>query len=278
MNPITSKVNPLRVVEEKVDTDSDQTEHTGFLGLYERGFRRFKILGTMVVLLPMYLVGVVCFGLALIPGVSLFRWGYGQLQSYPTLVQNIGYGFLIAAAYVLFGFSLILIVPALNFISRAYPKPWRGPYYSLQTIRWGIHNAFTYIPRFVFLEYMTPTPFNLLFYRLMGMKIGRNVQINTTHISDPCLIELGDKATIGGSVTLIAHYAQGGFLVIAPVKIGKGATIGLRAIILGDVEIGEKAKILPNSVVLPKTRIPAGETWGGVPACKIEISLFRKKA
>ena len=36
-----------------------------------------------------------------------------------------------------------------------------------------------------------------------------------------------------------------------------------------DVEIGEKAKILPNSVVLPKTRIPAGETWGGVPAIRI---------
>jgi acetyltransferase-like isoleucine patch superfamily enzyme len=125
---------------------------------------------------------------------------------------------------------------------------------------------------------MTPTPFNLLFYKLMGMKIGRGVQLNTTHISDPCLIELGDKATIGGNATIIAHYAQGGFLVIAPVKIGAGATVGLRAIILGDVEIGEKAKILPNSVVLPKTRIPPGETWGGVPAKKIEVGSFKRKA
>jgi serine acetyltransferase len=38
---------------------------------------------------------------------------------------------------------------------------------------------------------------------------------------------------------------------------------------MAGVRIGEKAKILPNSVVLPNTQVPAGETWGGVPAQKI---------
>ena len=104
------------------------------------------------------------------------------------------------------------------------------------------------------------------------MRIGKNCQINSTAISDPSLIELGDYVTIGGSATICAHYASGGFLVIAPVKIGSGATIGLRAIIMGGVEIGEKAKLLPNSVVLPKTKIPAGETWGGVPAIRLSTA------
>jgi acetyltransferase-like isoleucine patch superfamily enzyme len=70
-------------------------------------------------------------------------------------------------------------------------------------------------------------------------------------------------------VTIVAHYGQGGFLVLAPVHIGDKATIGLRAVLMGGVVIGEGAKILPNSVVLPKTKIPAGETWGGVPAQRI---------
>ena len=270
-------MNPLREVK-KVDTDPQHTDRAGLLGLYEMAFRRFKTLGTLIVLMPMYLVGVFCFGLALLPGVCLYRWSQNVIQNHPFILQSFEIACLIAAAYVLFGFALILIIPILNFLLRAYPRPWRGPYYSLQTIRWGIHNALTYIPRYIFLEYMTPTPFNLIFYRLMGMKIGDGVQINTTNISDPCLIEMGDQATIGGSATIIAHYAQGGFLVIAPVKIGKGATIGLKAIILGDVEIGERAKILPNSVVLPKTRVPAGETWGGVPAKKIETATFRRRS
>jgi acetyltransferase-like isoleucine patch superfamily enzyme len=68
---------------------------------------------------------------------------------------------------------------------------------------------------------------------------------------------------------LCAHYGQGGYLVLAPIKIGDKVTVGLRSSIMGGVTIGEGAKILPHSIVLPKTQIPAGETWGGVPAQKI---------
>lgn len=270
------KPSPEPRPKDRIDPDSQSSDHSGLLGLYEMGFRKFKTAGTMLVLLPIYGVGAFCFGAALFPGVALFRKVAPLLTQYSFAAQCAGISLLIATAYIIFGISLIFVVPVLNFTLRTYPKPWRGPYYSLQTIRWGVHNALTYIPRYIFLEYMTPSPFNLLFYRMMGMKIGRNVQINTTHISDPCLIEIEDNVTIGGNVTLIAHYAQGGFLVIARVKIGRGATLGLRALIMGDVEIGEKAKILPNSVVLPKTVIPPGETWGGIPARKIELNSLKR--
>jgi len=60
--------------------------------------------------------------------------------------------------------------------------------------------------------------------------------------------------------------------VIAPVKIGAGATIGMRAIIMGGVTVGEKAKVLANSFVLPNTTIPAGESWAGIPAQRIELA------
>jgi acetyltransferase-like isoleucine patch superfamily enzyme len=84
------------------------------------------------------------------------------------------------------------------------------------------------------------------------------------------MIELGERVTLGGSCSIMGHYAQGGFMVIAPTKIGSGATIGLRAIIMGGVQVGEKAKVMAGSFVLPKTVIPPGETWGGIPAIKIE--------
>jgi serine acetyltransferase len=35
---------------------------------------------------------------------------------------------------------------------------------------------------------------------------------------------------------------------------------------MGDVVIGDDAVILPHSVLLPGSRVGAGETWGGVPA------------
>jgi acetyltransferase-like isoleucine patch superfamily enzyme len=93
---------------------------------------------------------------------------------------------------------------------------------------------------------------------MMGMKIGKGSHINTTNISDPRIIELGEKVTIGGSVHIIGHYASQGFLIVEKVKIEDGVTIGLKATIMGDVEIGQGAVIGPHEVILPKSRIPAG--------------------
>ena len=109
--------------------------------------------------------------------------------------------------------------------------------------------------------------------RLLGRRLAgkRIVTINSTAIADPSLIEMEDGVTIGGTASIMAHYAQGGYLVIAPVRLRAGATIGLRAIVMGGVEVGEKAKVLAGSFVLPNTRIPAGETWAGIPAQRIEL-------
>jgi acetyltransferase-like isoleucine patch superfamily enzyme len=138
-------------------------------------------------------------------------------------------------------------------------KPWRGGWYSLQSLPWYYHNALVQLVRYTFLDLVTPSPLNVLFYRMMGMKIGKGVMINTTNISDPGLITLEDNVTIGGSATLFAHYAQGGYLVIAPTIIKKGATIGLRASVMGDVIVGEKVTVKPHSILLPKTRLNKGD-------------------
>ena len=161
-------------------------------------------------------------------------------------------------SYFIYGLTLIFVIPLFNFLMPFRLRPFRGGYYSIATVPWYFHNAFTYIVRYTFLEFVTPTPLNILFYRLMGMKIGKGAHVNTTNISDPCLIEIEDKVTIGGSVHIIAHYASHGYLIVAPVTIRKGATVGLKATIMGDVDIGEGATIGPHEVVLPKSRISPG--------------------
>jgi acetyltransferase-like isoleucine patch superfamily enzyme len=39
---------------------------------------------------------------------------------------------------------------------------------------------------------------------------------------------------------------------------------------MGDVVVGDGAVVLPHSVLLPGSRVGPGETWGGVPARRIE--------
>lgn len=265
-------------IEKKPESEYSKSDRKGMGGFFENALRKFQILGHIALVLPLYLIASCCLGLALVPGILLFSKANEWTQGFADFSRFFFLGSSIGVGYFLYGFSLILIAPTLNFLFQAKLKNWRGPYYSLPAIRWYIHNGLTYLVRYTFLEFVTPTPYNLLFYKLMGMKIGRGTIINTTHLSDPSLIELGKKVTLGGSVAIVAHYGQGGFLVLAPVKVGDKATIGLRAILMGGVEIGAGAKILPGSVVLPKTKVPAGETWGGVPAQKIQISDLKKTA
>lgn len=252
------------------DLDAVHSELKGIAGFFERMLRRFKLLAHGLVLLPLAAVFISLLGVSLVPGIALFEAITEASRDWPALAQYLAWGIGIAGGYFAYGFSLIIVIPAACFIFRAYAREFRGSYYSAETGRWYFSNGLLYLVRYSFLEFITPTPFNNLFYMLMGMKIGRGVHINSTHISDPAMIELGDKVTIGGSAVIAAHYAQAGYLVIAPVRIGRSATIGLRATIMGDVIIGDGARVLPNSVVLPKTRIAAGETWGGVPAVRLD--------
>ena len=259
------------------DIDSQCSSRLGLAGFFETALRRFRLFSHILTLLPLYVLGAVIMGAAATPAVYLFVFAYQHTQNWPQILHFFVLATAVTTGYFIFGFLLILLLPLVNFLLPLRVRPGRGMYYSLESVPWYIHNALTYIARYAFLKFITPTPFNILFYRLMGMKIGRGVQLNTVNVSDPSLIELEDKVTIGGSVTLIGHYGSGGFLIIAPVRIGKGATIGLKATIMGDVEIGEGARVLPNSVVMPKTRIPAGEVWGGVPAQFISKSGASKK-
>jgi len=94
------------------------------------------------------------------------------------------------------------------------------------------------------------------------MKIGKACMINTSNVSDPCLIQLGDYVTVGGSAYIMAHYGMKGYLIIDHLKIGSGTNIGLNAKILGGVDIGRRVTIGPNATVFPKTVLKDMERYG----------------
>ncbi|MBK9293629.1 MAG: hypothetical protein IPM57_04165 [Oligoflexia bacterium] len=258
--------------KQKEDLDPQDTKHKGLLGVYELVLRRAKVLVHVLTLVPLYLMACFILASSLFPAAVIFMTTYELSLAQPLAVRAFALSFAFVFGYFNYGFTYLFLGPLANFILRANLKPARGPYFSVDFLNWYIHNGIIYLMRYTFLEFFTPTPYNNLFYKLMGMKIGRGTQINSTNLSDVSLITLGDKVTIGGSATLCAHYGQGGYLVLAPVVIGNNVTIGLKASVMGGVTIGDGAKVMPHSVVLPKTYIPAGETWGGVPAQKISVT------
>ena len=242
--------------KEKLDVHSTKSSRGGLIGIVEVLFRKFRTVGFVFMLAPIALLYIFCMGLSLAPGVMLVRKVHELTQDSHAIVGGVALGLSLATGFLLYGVTLIFVVPLVNKLLPLKVVPHRASWFSLSVIPWYYHNALTYLVRYTFLEFLTPTPLNKLYFQMMGMKIGKGSMINTTNISDPCLIEIGEFVTIGGSATLIAHYGMKGMLVIDKLIIEDGATIGLRACLFGDVVVGKNATVKPNEVLLPKTRIP----------------------
>ena len=239
------------------DVLSEKSSAGGLHGLMETLLRRFRGVSFGLLLAPLTVLCCACIGVSLAPGLWLFSRVNAFSADWITPLRFVALGCAFSTAYLIYGISMIFVVPLVNKLLPFRVKPFRGPFYSLPAVPWYYHNALTYMVRFTFLEFVTPTPLNILFYRMMGMKIGRGVVINTTFISDPCLISLGDYVTIGGSATIFAHYGQKGYLVIAPTVIGAGTNIGLKASVMGGATLGEHVMLKPHGCVMPKTVVPS---------------------
>lgn len=235
-------------------------------GALDRFIRRFHRITHVLAILVLYVLLAIVIGAALAPALWFVANCWPWTQALTGGVRWLVGGIVIGVAFFIAGFSLLVVVPIANFLLPTRVREFHGSYFTIAAVPWYLHNGLFYLVRYTFLPYVCLTPFGLMFLRAMGMKIGARAFINSEFISDPCMIRIGDDVVIGGSVHLFAHYGGGGHLSIAPVRIEHGATVGQKATVMGDVVIGAGATILPHSVLLPGSRVPAGAIWGGVPA------------
>lgn len=256
------------------DINAERSTKSGASGSLESFLRRFRQLAYLVAIFPVLFAYIIAIGTSLTPGIYLFRYVSEITAGSSGLLQAFCCGLAVAGGFIAFILTLIVIVPILNAPALPFVKAYRGPWFSLESLPWFYHNALTYLVRYTVLDFITPTPLNIFFFKAMGMKIGKACMINSSNISDPALIHLGDYVTIGGSAYLMAHYGMKGYLIVDRLTIGAGATVGLAAKVLGGVEIGRRATVAPNATVFPKTVIKEMEKFGvpGVPAQGQDVS------
>jgi UDP-3-O-[3-hydroxymyristoyl] glucosamine N-acyltransferase len=83
-------------------------------------------------------------------------------------------------------------------------------------------------------------------YRLLGVRIGKNVYISPGTFIDmiaPGLISIGDNVMIGMGAKIAAHERTMQTLSLGRVRIGNGVTIGGLSIIRHATRIGDNAQI-----------------------------------
>jgi acetyltransferase-like isoleucine patch superfamily enzyme len=224
------------------------------------------VLGQLVFAIVMYLLAIFYFGVALIPGVALFfkSWqvglGMGPIARYAL------FGFSLAAGYFLFGLSLIILAGLTRTLFALRLREGIHPIFSWQALKWAFVSSLYLMINFTFIDFILLTPFANLLQRLLGAKLGKNVQINSKFVFDATLLEIGDNTVVGGDAIIIGHVVERGRLKLSKVKIGKNVTLGSHCTVMPGCEIGDNAIIGAGAVLLKNTKVEPRSIYYGVPA------------
>ncbi|MGI8458160.1 MAG: Pls/PosA family non-ribosomal peptide synthetase [Propionibacteriaceae bacterium] len=102
--------------------------------------------------------------------------------------------------------------------------------------------------------------------RLFGAQVGQRTWIATTYLTEFDLVDIGDDAMIGRDVSLQTHLFEDRVMKMSTVRIGAGAMVGDRGIVLYDATVGQGAALEPLSLVMKGEHLPAQTRWRGIPA------------
>jgi acetyltransferase-like isoleucine patch superfamily enzyme len=127
-----------------------------------------------------------------------------------------------------------------------------------------------YFPTYKVIGFMNMPPVKVLFLKMIGCKIGKNVVLAADEwIFDPYVTEIGDNTTIGGRAIITGHIGEGGRVYIKKVKIGNMVLIGGDVMIMPGVTIEDNVIVGAKSLVLKDQVLKQGKMYAGVPAREI---------
>jgi acetyltransferase-like isoleucine patch superfamily enzyme len=202
-------------------------------------------------------------GIALFPGLVIIIkiWQFlPDHESYKSI-------FILALAcglsiVVFFAWGVIIIGLLIRIISSGV-KAGTYSVSSLTMFRWLLYSGLYNIAGYLILQFIPMSFLLRIFFRLVGAKIGKNVQINTWFLNDAYLLEIGDNVVIGGKTDISCHTFERGKLHLDKIKIGDNSAIGQHCyispgvIISENCVIGQYSFVRKNTIIPPKTILSA---------------------
>ena len=183
--------------------------------------------------------------------------------------------FLIYIGIFITFFSQLLISGLFIHIFNYKYKPGVYPYnYNNKMAYKWIVVCTLYTPMRKLLEIFPIGASKYLYYRMLGMKIGKGTLVGGT-IMDPCLTEIGDNCTIGLYAVIYGHINDYGkkTILMDKIIIGNNVVIGAGAFIMPGVYIEDDVKIAAGAIVTKSQLLKKGKIYCGIPAKEI---IFNK--
>ncbi|MBZ0166223.1 MAG: hypothetical protein K8I00_05395 [Candidatus Omnitrophica bacterium] len=231
------------------------------------------ILVQLIFTFLMYAIGVFFFGLALMPGLALVFKVWETTQGATLLHQTLCLGFALSTGFFLFGITLVFLVGMFRMLTGLKLKEGEYKMHEPEALKWSFLSCLYSMVRYTFIDFILLTPFANLLFRMLGAKLGKNVQINSSFVFDHSLLEIDDGAVIGGGAIIDAHIFERGKLILRKVKIGKQALLGSHCTVMPGCEIGDKSIISANALLQKDSKVESRDVWVGIPA----VSLREKK-
>ena len=145
--------------------------------------------------------------------------------------------------------------------------PVRPLFCSIYDRRFWRHERFWKVPAGPgVIQIFNGTPFKTLFWRLLGVRIGRRVFDDGLWVTERTLVVIGDDCTFNAGGGIQSHSQEDGAFKSDITTIGAGCTLGVGAFVHYGVTIGDGAVVAPDSFLMKGEEVPPREYWGGNPA------------
>jgi len=221
--------------------------------------------GQLFLTFSLYILGALLIGMSAFPGVLFCYHIWVKTAELSSIPRILFLSFSIGASYFIYGLTIIILVGLLRIIFRLNLKEGEYKLNSFGLVKWFVVNSLYYVVSITFMDFILLTPLASMFYRLMGARVGKNVQINSKFGADLSLLEIGDGTVIGGHSTVICHSFERGKLILKKVKIGKRVVVGLNSVILPGCEIGDGALVSAGAVLGKNVKVEPKDVYFGVP-------------
>lgn len=119
------------------------------------------------------------------------------------------------------------------------------------------------------LDFLIGTPFAAIVLRLLGMRVGKGVYIETTDFTEFDLIAIGNNVILNHDCTLQTHLFEDRVMKMERVRLESGCQVGTTAVVLYDSLLAADALVQPMSLIMKGEHLPAGTDWQGIPASRV---------
>ena len=213
----------------------------------------------------------VLLGISATPGVALWTWVYDWPA--PAWARVLILAMAFVPSYVLFAACLMVTsaVAARLFGWRTLPDlnlPLAG--FSWPVLDWGRYLITIHVVRLFAGGIFRSTPVWTWYLRLNGARIGPGGWVNSLVLMDHNLLDFDRDVVIGSDAHISGHVVERGMLRTAPVRLGRGVTVGVGSVVGIGVVCGERTQIGALSVVPKFTTLEAGVTYAGAPVRRLD--------